>query len=133
MRANVIRHRAQREGCVPLQITASSYTGGLAAALTQPNTIYHGPLTRAELSRATVCVPWFSQFEIDNFKANPSGVIQDGQFWGAQVPVLSCARSQCLSVAGVGRKAAPRIHQARLRWALRRPERAVERLSVGGR
>jgi hypothetical protein len=70
---------------MPLQITASSYTGGLAAALTQSDTVYYGPRTRAELSRATVCLPWFSQSEIDAFLANPSGIVRDGQFWGKRL------------------------------------------------
>ena len=69
---------------------AASYTGGITAALSKPSTRYHGPLTRAELSSTTVCLPWFSQSEIDEFLATPSRVL-DGQFWGRRL--LTSTRS----------------------------------------
>jgi hypothetical protein len=68
-----------------VQITANSYTGSLAAALTKSETVYHGPLTRAELSQASVCIPMFSQDEIDWFKKEPSGRARAGQFWGQRM------------------------------------------------
>ena len=69
---------------------AASYTGGITAALSKPSTRYHGPLTRAELSSTTVCLPWFSQSEIDEFLAAPSRVL-DGQLWGRRL--LASTRS----------------------------------------
>jgi hypothetical protein len=68
-----------------VQITMSSYTGSLAAALSKSATIYHGPLTRAELSRTTVCLPMFSQFEIDEFQKRPTSLSRRGQFWGQRL------------------------------------------------
>jgi hypothetical protein len=74
-----------------LQITCNSYTGGLAAALSKSDTVYHGPLTKAQLARTTVCLPWFSQAEIDAFLAKPMDLVQDGQFWGKRL--LATTRS----------------------------------------
>ena len=42
-------------------------------------------MTRAELSRTTVCLPWFSQSEIDAFRGNPTGIGRGGQFWGLRM------------------------------------------------
>jgi hypothetical protein len=63
----------------------SSYTGSLAAALTKSDTIYYGPLTLPELSRTTVCLPWFSQSEIAEFLAMPTEIVLGGQFWGKRL------------------------------------------------
>ena len=68
-----------------VQITMSSYTGSLAAALSKSATIYHGPLTQAELSRTTVCLPMFSQSEIDEFQKRPTSLSRGGQFWGQRL------------------------------------------------
>ena len=76
---------------VPLQITCNSYTGGLAAALAKSDTVFHGPLTKAQLARTTVCLPWFSQAEIDAFLAKPMDSVRDGQFWGKRL--LATTRS----------------------------------------
>ena len=68
-----------------MQITVNSYTGSLAAALTKAVTVYHGPQTSSELSYTTVCLPLFSQSEIDSFLAKPSDLVRAGQFWGRRM------------------------------------------------
>ena len=69
------------------QITVNSYIANLAAVLSAPNIIFHGPLSIQDLAKSEVCVPGFSQQELDYAKANPTAVVdaRTGIEWGKRI------------------------------------------------
>jgi hypothetical protein len=87
--------------CPFFQITVNSYIANLAAVFAATSVVYHGPQTEADLLNANVCVPAFTQSNLDKYLQHPL-VWSDGQQWGKRLIETNNVRVGTLVASDLG-------------------------------